>query len=44
MCDVVRGWGRRTGRRFDKERANPEHVTEFHPDAADGVKKLLDSV
>ena len=41
---VVRGWGRRTGRRSDKERANPEHVTEFHPDAADGVKKLLDLV
>ena len=41
---VVRGWGHRTGRRSDKERANPERVTEFHPDAADGVKKLLDSV
>ena len=39
---VVRGWGRRSGRRADKQRADPEHVTEFHPDADAGVKKLLD--
>ena len=39
---VVRNWGRRTGRRYDKLRANPQTTTEFHPDAAEGVKKLLD--
>ena len=38
---VVRGMGRRTGRRSDKLRAKPKTPTKLHPDAAEGVKKLL---
>ena len=39
---VVRGFGRVTGRRSGLQRGNPEVPTQFHADAADGVKALLD--
>ena len=39
---VVRGWGRRSGRRAQKDRELPEMATQFHADAQDGVNSLLE--
>jgi len=39
---VVRGWGRRSGRRAQRDREQPEMATQFHADAQDGVNSLLE--